>query len=112
MKTPGLLKTIGLTVLLGFPTNLAADCSHSGGVEILKGLFNLENRGQIIYTVKEGDNLWNLAKVFYGEGYMWPTIDRDNFWKIGLDVNKIRPGIRLLLDRDLIEKNIRQNNYR
>lgn len=44
------------------------------------------------YTVKRGDNLWKIAKAYYGSGALWPKIYAANRAVIGSDPNLIYPG--------------------
>ena len=44
------------------------------------------------YTVKKGDNLWTLAKKFYGSGADWKKIYEANRGVIGGNPNLIYPG--------------------
>lgn len=44
------------------------------------------------YTVKRGDNLWKIAKAFYGSGAMWTKIYEANQDVIGKNPNLIYPG--------------------
>lgn len=44
------------------------------------------------YTVKKGDNLWNLAKKYYGDGSQWRKIYDANKDVIGGNPNLIYPG--------------------
>ena len=44
------------------------------------------------YTVKKGDNLWNLAKKYYGDGSQWRKIYDANRDVIGGNPNLIYPG--------------------
>lgn len=61
------------------PTVPAATGSGSGG-------------GGIIYTVKKGDNLWTIAKKFYGNGADYSKIYEANKDTIGNNPNLIYPG--------------------
>jgi len=51
------------------------------------------------YTVKKGDNLWKIAKRFYGKGTMWPKIYKANEKRIK-DPNRIYPGQVLVIPLD------------
>jgi len=44
-----------------------------------------------IYTVKQGDSLWDLAAKFYGKGTEFTRIMKDN----GLTSSSIKPGMQL-----------------
>lgn len=44
------------------------------------------------YTVKKGDNLWNIAKKYYGDGSQWRKIYDANRDVIGGNPNLIYPG--------------------
>ena len=44
------------------------------------------------YTVKKGDNLWNLAKKYYGDGSQWRKIYEANKDTIGGNPSLIYPG--------------------
>jgi len=48
--------------------------------------------GGTIYTVKKGDNLWTLAKKFYGSGANYTKIYEANKGTIGKNPNLIYPG--------------------
>ena len=48
--------------------------------------------GQTTYTVKKGDNLWNIAKKFYGSGAQYTKIYEANRGVIGGNPNLIYPG--------------------
>jgi LysM repeat protein len=54
-------------------------------------------KGSQTYTVKKGDTLWKIAKMFYGEGNKWPTIYEANRKVIGSNPNLIRPGQVLVI---------------
>lgn len=45
------------------------------------------------YTTVSGDNLWNIAKRFYGNGKKYPKIMEDN----GLKSTLIKPGMKLTI---------------
>ena len=48
--------------------------------------------GGTTYTVKKGDNLWTLAKKFYGNGAQYTKIYEANRGVIGSNPNLIYPG--------------------
>lgn len=48
--------------------------------------------GGTTYTVKKGDNLWTLAKKFYGNGAQYTKIYEANRGVIGNNPNLIYPG--------------------
>lgn len=48
--------------------------------------------GETTYTVKKGDNLWTLAKKFYGNGAQYTKIYEANRGVIGNNPNLIYPG--------------------
>jgi LysM repeat protein len=47
------------------------------------------------YTVKSGDNLWNIAKSHLGSGYKWTDIYKANTNVIGSNPSLIQPGQQL-----------------
>jgi LysM repeat protein len=49
------------------------------------------------YTVKAGDNLWDIAKKYYGTGTKKDAIYNKNKSIIGKNPNLIRPGQKLVL---------------
>jgi LysM repeat protein len=49
------------------------------------------------YVVRKGDNLWAIAKRFYGAGSKWPTIYAANKKVIGKNPNLIYPGQKLVI---------------
>jgi LysM repeat protein len=49
------------------------------------------------YVVKKGDNLWNIAKKYYGNGAKWPTIYTKNKSVVGSNPNLIYPGQKLVI---------------
>ncbi len=49
------------------------------------------------YVVKSGDNLWNIAKKYYGNGAKWPTIYSKNKSVVGSNPNLIYPGQKLVI---------------
>ena len=49
------------------------------------------------YVVRPGDCLWNIARRYYGSGSRCDLIHRMNISVIGLEENKILPGMRLYL---------------
>ena len=49
-----------------------------------------------VYTVVEGDTLWDISEKFYGVGYQWRTIFDANQEKIE-DPNVIYPGQELII---------------
>lgn len=48
------------------------------------------------YTVRKGDNLWNIAKHYYGNGMYWARIWNANRSKIS-NPNRIYPGEVLII---------------
>lgn len=48
--------------------------------------------GGTVYTVQKGDNLWNIAKKFYGSGALYTKIYEANRGVIGSNPNLIYPG--------------------
>lgn len=52
------------------------------------------------YTVKRGDNLWKIAKRYYGSGSKWPKIYNANKKVIGKNPNLIYPGQKLVIPSD------------
>lgn len=46
------------------------------------------------YTVVRGDSLWKIAEKFYGSGYNWVDVSREN--KIG-NPNQIAEGLELVI---------------
>lgn len=49
------------------------------------------------YTVKPGDNLWDIAKTHMGDGTKWPDIYKMNQDVVGSNPNLIHPGDQLNL---------------
>lgn len=49
------------------------------------------------YTVKPGDNLWDIAKSHMGDGSKWPDIYKMNQDVVGSNPNLIHPGDQLNL---------------
>ncbi|MCH3963010.1 MAG: LysM peptidoglycan-binding domain-containing protein [Clostridium sp.] len=49
------------------------------------------------YVVKKGDNLWNIAKKYYGNGAKWTTIYTKNKSVVGSNENFILPGQKLVI---------------
>jgi nucleoid-associated protein YgaU len=49
------------------------------------------------YTVKPGDNLWNLSKHFLGDGSKWGQIYQVNHDAIGVNPRMITPGQQLTI---------------
>lgn len=49
------------------------------------------------YTVKSGDNLWDIAKQHFGDGARWPEIYHLNEGVIGSNPSLIMPGTELQL---------------
>nr|MDE7248016.1 FG-GAP-like repeat-containing protein [Lachnospiraceae bacterium] len=49
----------------------------------------------VTVTVQEGDSLWKLADLVYGDGYFWTQIYDKNKECIGGDPNLIHPGMDL-----------------
>lgn len=64
------------------PAPAAAPTGTSGGA----------SSGGTTYTVKKGDNLWTLAKKFYGSGADYTKIYEANKDTIGKNPNLIYPG--------------------
>ena len=52
---------------------------------------------QRTYTVKPGDNLWNIAISFYNDGIKYKQIYEANKSTIGDNPNLIRPGMVLII---------------
>ena len=50
------------------------------------------------YTVKRGDNLWNIAKKYYGKGSLWTKIYNANKGKIK-NPNLIYPGQKFTIPK-------------
>lgn len=49
------------------------------------------------YTAREGDDLFYLADLFYGDSSMWDVIYFANYAALGLDPETIRPAQELLI---------------
>lgn len=49
------------------------------------------------YVVKSGDNLWNIAKKYYGDGSKWQTIYDKNKSVVGSNPNLIYAGQKLVI---------------
>lgn len=49
------------------------------------------------YVVKRGDNLWNIAKKYYGKGNQWQKIYNQNKKVIGSNPNLIYPGQKYVI---------------
>lgn len=49
-----------------------------------------------VHAIQQGDNLWNLAKQFYGDAMLWPHIYRANTRTLG-DPDKIISGKNLVI---------------
>lgn len=49
------------------------------------------------YTVKKGDSLWKIAKVYYGNGAQWRRIYDANKSVIGKNPNLIYPNQKLVI---------------
>lgn len=49
------------------------------------------------YVVKRGDNLWNIAKKYYGNGSQWKKIYNQNKKVIGSNPNLIYPGQKYVI---------------
>ena len=71
----------------GGSTSASAD-EGTGGEETSSGQ---------TYTVKSGDNLWNIAKQYYGSGAMYTKIYEANKDLIGGNPNLIFPGQQLII---------------
>jgi hypothetical protein len=54
--------------------------------------------GAKTYAIKSGDTLWNLAKQFYGNAYLWPQLWESNTWIT--DAHWIYPGDVLLIESE------------
>jgi len=52
-----------------------ADSEESAQEE---GSTTIDESGQTIYVVAEGDNLWEISEKHYGSGYNWVDIAREN----------------------------------
>lgn len=52
-----------------------------------------KNTRKTTYTVKAGDRYWKIAKKFYGDGSLYPTIKKANKAKS----NMIHPGDKLVI---------------
>jgi nucleoid-associated protein YgaU/nucleoid DNA-binding protein len=49
-----------------------------------------------VHTIQQGENLWNLAKQFYGDALLWPHIYRANVRTLS-DPDKIISGKNLVI---------------
>lgn len=49
-----------------------------------------------VHTIQQGENLWNLAKQFYGDALLWPHIYRANIRTLS-DPDKIISGKNLVI---------------
>jgi len=56
-----------------------------------------DESGGTAYTVKKGDNLWNIAKKFYGSGGRYTEIYEANRGVIGNNPNRIYPGQTIII---------------
>ena len=48
-------------------------------------------------TVKQGDTLWSIAVEYYGEGYYWPLLARDNSLEESEGIPNIYAGDELIV---------------
>lgn len=72
-----------------------AGSADAGGQEETGG--GEETTGGQTYTVQSGDNLWNIAKKYYGSGAMYTKIYEANKDLIGGNPNLIFPGQQLII---------------
>jgi len=56
---------------------------------------NSSDAGAENYTIKSGDNLWNIAKDHLGNAMRWQDIYKMNLDKIGSNPDLIHPGVDL-----------------
>jgi hypothetical protein len=56
--------------------------------------------GADVYTVQQGDTLWDLAERFYSDPYLWPQLWERNQYV--LDAHWIYPGDPLLVSIDVM----------
>lgn len=54
-----------------------------------------------VYTIVPGDTLWDLARRFYGDPYLWPQLWENN--RYILDSHWIYPGDPLVLGAEVME---------
>lgn len=73
----------------------AGSAATGGGDETTGG--EEESSGGQTYTVQSGDNLWNIAKKYYGSGAMYTKIYEANKDLIGGNPNLIFPGQQLII---------------
>lgn len=53
--------------------------------------------GERLYTVSEGDSLFNIAKYELGQASRWAEIYELNREQLGADYNRLKPGTQLVL---------------
>lgn len=71
---------LGLIVLLIVGTlafNYFKSSKGSIPEELLSGINSIEQTSKI-HTVKKGENLWNIAVTYYGDGFKWVEIATEN----------------------------------
>jgi len=51
------------------------------------------------HTIVKGDTLWDLAQLYYGNGYLWPQLWESNTWIT--DAHWIYPGDVLLVEGEV-----------
>lgn len=49
------------------------------------------------YSVKSGDSLWKIAKMYYGDGAQWKKLYEANKSVVGKNPNLIKPGQKLVI---------------
>lgn len=45
--------------------------------ELLSGVNSIEQTSKV-HTVKKGENLWNIAVMYYGDGFKWVDVATEN----------------------------------
>jgi nucleoid-associated protein YgaU len=83
---------VGTVLTIPAPPN---DDSVGGPIDANRGDENPAlASGEKVYTVKEGDMLWNIARSELGDGTLWPLIAQRN---PGINANNLRVGAKIVI---------------
>ena len=77
MENPGLIHSVNKLIIPKIEKNSVVIQTNKPTQETNKIMENNAISGST-YTIKHGDNLWDIAVRAYGDGFRWPDIAKAN----------------------------------